>query len=229
LDGVEIKLLFSDKLLERQIKADRALVDDVLLRRCAEQLLQAGLKCGDFFRGDRLGDANEFRSIARVDIDAKHTHPLRWIGDTAGLAHASATEGADRGHVQNALQVSGAGVAGDFEDGLRVISLAVDELVRRADFEEAAMHHQTADRPPALGTRVRPQEHGFAAGCEVADGRDQMRRPDPGSREEHDHVDLIVGLHLFHRAPGFLFRGDHDVMLRDLQTSLGEGLFRLFD
>ncbi len=43
LDSVEIELLDLDNFLERQIKADGALVDRVFLRRCAEKILQTGL------------------------------------------------------------------------------------------------------------------------------------------------------------------------------------------
>src|SRR5271157_6615218 len=88
LDGVEIKLLFFDKFLEREVKTDGTLIDDVWLRRGAEELLQAGLKGGNFLRRDGLGGANEFRRIPRVDVNAEHAHPLRGIGNAAGLTHA---------------------------------------------------------------------------------------------------------------------------------------------
>ena len=90
------------------------------------------------------------------------------------------------------------------------------------------MHNQSAHRSPALRSRVRPQEHSFAASRVIADCSDQMRSPDPSSREEHNHVDFLVGLHFPHGGAGFFFRGHHDFVLHYPQSSLHESSLRTF-
>src|SRR6266481_5215429 len=93
LDGVEIELFFLDDLLERKIKADGTLVDDIFLRSSAEELFQTRMKIEDFLVRNFLRCADEFSGIARVDIHSEHSHPLGRIGNSAGLTHAAAAEG----------------------------------------------------------------------------------------------------------------------------------------
>ena len=125
--------------------------------------------------------------------------------------------------------MSGTGITGDLEDCLGVTGFAIYELVRYADFEEAAMHHQSTHRSPALRTWVRPQQNCFPGSCVIADRRDQMRCPHPGPGEEDDDVDVVVELHLLQSAARLVFRGDHRIVLDDFHASLHEGRFGSLD
>src|SRR5258708_25754641 len=92
LDGVEIKLLPFDDLLQSEIKANGSLINHVALGCGAEQLLQTWLKFRDLFRGDFFRFAYEFGRITRVDIHSTHSHPLGWIVYPTSLTHAPPAE-----------------------------------------------------------------------------------------------------------------------------------------
>ena len=72
--------------------------------------------------------------------------------------------------------------ARDPADLLRVIRGAIDEAMLNAHLLQGAVHDQPADGAPSLGAGMRPEQDGLARQGEVADGRHQVRRPDPGAR-----------------------------------------------
>jgi hypothetical protein len=215
LDRIEIKSLFFDNLLKSKIKADGSLVDDIFLGCSPKEFFQTGLKVGDFLGRNFFGSVDEFAGIARVDVHAKHSHPLGRIGDSAGLTHAAAAEGSHGRHVQGILKMSGSRVADDLTNRFRVAGFTIDKLVGNANFQQTAMHDESADGPPALRARMRPEQHGFAAGRVIANGSDQMRGPDPGAGEKDDHVDMLVGLHPPEGSAGFVFRGYYDLVFHN--------------
>jgi hypothetical protein len=86
-----------------------------------EEPLQTRLKARNFSRRCSFCGTNELGRISRVDIDAEHPHPLRGIGHAAGLTHTAAPKPTNRRHVQQVLEVSGTGVAGDLQDRVRII------------------------------------------------------------------------------------------------------------
>jgi hypothetical protein len=49
--------------------------------------------------------------------------------------------------------------------------------------------------------------------------------PNPGSREQHNHVNAVVALHLLQSGSGLLFCGNHKVVLDDIHAHLRQGCF----
>lgn len=83
--------------------------------------------------------------------------------------------------------------------------------------------------PPSLRTGMRPEQHSFAAGSEIADGSGQVCRPDPRTGKKYDEVDGIIRLHLLQSAAGFVLCSNHDVVFHHFQTGLHESALRSFN
>src|SRR6185437_9627450 len=125
LDGVEIPVLAGDQFLEGEVQPDGALIHEVAFRAGAKELRESRLQACDFLRRDRLSGADEVGRITGVDVDTKHAHPLRGVGDAAGLTHAAATKSAEGRHVEKILQVRGTCIADNLEYGQRIVRGAI--------------------------------------------------------------------------------------------------------
>src|ERR1019366_8026486 len=119
-------------------------------------------------------------------VDAKHSHPLRRIGCAATLTHTSSAEGSEGGEIEPALDGSRAREANDFVRGCRIVGRAIHELVRQSDFQQSAVHHESANGTPTLRTWVGPDEYTLPGGSVVAHCPHQVGSPHPGAGEEHD-------------------------------------------
>jgi hypothetical protein len=65
---------------------------------------------------------------------------------------------------------------------------------------------------------VRPQKQAFAAAGVIANGGDQVRRPNPSTGKQDDRIDRIVAFHFLECGPSLFFAGDDHTMLNNFQT-----------
>ena len=114
----------------------------------------------------------------------------------AGLAHAAPAEDADGAQVEAALHGAAATVGADARDGVRLAAVAVDKAMRQPDLLERTVEHQAADRTPALAAGMGPEQDALAAAGKITQRTDHVRRPDPGTREEHDGIKIVHLLEL---------------------------------
>src|SRR5450759_3537285 len=197
LDRIEVEPLSFHSFLQGKIEANRSLVDNTRIRSLAEQGLQPWGECPKFFLRDRPCSAHEFGGVAGIYVHPEYAHPLRRVGDTAGLAHASAPEGSQGGEVQPVLQVSGARITHDLLNRLTVVRSTVNEFVRNADLEQAAVHDESTHGAPSLGAGMSPKQYPFPSAGVIANGANQVSCPCPRAGKEDHCIHLRV---IFHSA-----------------------------